>query len=512
MTGEPMRPNQAPSPPGEDWSRVSYYGEEPEAPKSTAYLVAFLVVLALAVFCVLAFLIVRVLPLERSVAVLPTLGTWTSSPTTLPSAQQATALPASTSAQGEASIAIQPDRGYINTLVTVTGAGWWPGEPVFVFLRSPEEGVGQGYSYAAAVADDSGRFHTALTFPNELRWLEQVWADVIARGTRSGLEAMTRFTLVPPTPTNTLPPPTARPTAAATNTPRASATSPPPPPATPTPVPIITDWRGEYFANRALSGGPAWVRNDVAIDFLWGEGSPGEGMPADEFSVRWSRVLPFRKGWYRFTAVADDGIRFWVDGQLHIDEWHDGPATAYTSEMYLPRGDHALLLEYYENIGHAEAGFSVTRIEAPTTATPTPTSEPTATPSPTPTDVPPSSDGWQAKYFDNADLQGGPVLVREDAALHFDWGAGSPGPSVPVDGFSARWTKNVWMNGGIHLFSLQVDDGARLWVDGILLIDEWHQATGETYRSEIILEEGVHKLKVEYFEDAFDAYIHLWEE
>ena len=135
MTGEPVRPNQTPPPPGDDWSRASYYWQEPEVPKSTPYLVAFLVVLALAVFCVLAFLIVRMLPREQPVVVLPTIASWTSSPPTVPSAEQATALPASTGTQGQASITIQPDGGYINTLVTVTGAYWWPGEPVFVFLR-----------------------------------------------------------------------------------------------------------------------------------------------------------------------------------------------------------------------------------------------------------------------------------------------------------------------------------------------------------------------------------------
>jgi hypothetical protein len=70
----------------------------------------------------------------------------------------------------------------------------------------------------------------------------------------------------------------------------------------------------------------------------------------------------------------------------------------------------------------------------------------------------------------------------------------------------------VWLDGGVQSFSLKVDDGARLWVDGILLIDEWHRATGKTYIAEIFLEEGVHKLQVEYYEDAYGAHIHLWED
>src|SRR5439155_3747669 len=33
---------------------------------------------------------------------------------------------------------------------------------------------------------------------------------------------------------------------------------------------------------------------------------------------------------------------------------------------------------------------------------------------------------WQAQYFANPNLTGAPVLTRADAAIDFDWGAGSP--------------------------------------------------------------------------------------
>ena len=46
--------------------------------------------------------------------------------------------------------------------------------------------------------------------------------------------------------------------------------APPVPAPTPTPPVIITDWRGEYFANRDLQGQPALTRNDQTLDFNWG--------------------------------------------------------------------------------------------------------------------------------------------------------------------------------------------------------------------------------------------------
>jgi hypothetical protein len=56
----------------------------------------------------------------------------------------------------------------------VTGQGWSANEPVFVFLRSPAEAEGEGYAYAAAIADEAGNFRSTFTFPNEMRWMNQV--------------------------------------------------------------------------------------------------------------------------------------------------------------------------------------------------------------------------------------------------------------------------------------------------------------------------------------------------
>ena len=71
-------------------------------------------------------------------------------------------------------------------------------------------------------------------------------------------------------------------------------------------------WFGEYFANRTLSGGPTVSRYDDAVNFDWGAGSPDEDLPADNFSVRWTRDEWFVGGTFRFTVLADDGVRLWV--------------------------------------------------------------------------------------------------------------------------------------------------------------------------------------------------------
>jgi hypothetical protein len=459
--------------------------------------VAILTLLALAVVCVLAVLIVFLL--KRDAPVLPpSNGTGTPVATLVSPSQTA-----SPGASSQAQIRIDPSEGYINTLVTVTGQGWWPGEPVFVFLRSPQEGEGRGFSYAAAVADDTGNIRTAFTFPNEARWVGQPWADVIGRGTRSKIEAIIRFTLVAPTPTNTVPVPTFPPTETPTPV---LPTNTPTPTGTPTPTPtptalVITDWRGEYYANRELQGNPVLVRNDGYVDFNWGEGSPGPTVPVNGFSARWTRIRQVREGTFRFTITADDGARLWIDSTLLIDEWHDGLGT-YVDDLHLTPGAHALRIEYYENSGGAMIQFDWQQVEEPA-PTPTPT---TGTPAP--------ASEWEGTYFDNPDLEGFPVLVQRYTGeqLNLDWGLGSPGPQVPPDFFSARWIQVRWFPAGNYRFHLAVDDGARVWVDNHRLIRAWDDGPYDNITEDIHLDEGLHTVKVEFFEATGGARIHLWTE
>jgi len=371
-----MQPGRQPSD-GGGWEQQDYSPEEPASGRFSGYGVVLLLLVAVAVLCAAGFLVVRALLSNSPPAPLPAYVTRTTVP------QEASPSPQSTGTvfpvvAGQ--LRVDPAEGAINTLVTVTGQGWWPEEPVFVFLRSRQDGDSPGFAYAAAIADDQGRIQTAFTFPNEMRWIGEDLAEVIARGTRSGLELTGTFSLVTPTPTSTMPWPTAGPSLTPSETPRPTDT--PATTATPTPDIIISDWRGEYYGNLALAGDPVYVRNDVAIDFNWGGGSPDPRIPDDRFSARWTRSQSFAGGFYRFTVLSDDGARFWVDGQIVVDQWHDSALEPHSVDLYLSEGQHALRLEYYENLGGAMIQLNWALV-VPPTSTPSPTPLPTDTPAPT---------------------------------------------------------------------------------------------------------------------------------
>ncbi|MFN2289940.1 MAG: PA14 domain-containing protein [Anaerolineae bacterium] len=244
------------------------------------------------------------------------------------------------------------------------------------------------------------------------------------------------------------------------------------------------DWKGEYFGNIGLSGSPVLVRNDKGIDFNWGSGAPAAGLPADNFSVRWTRQLSYPAGYYRFYVETDDGVRLWVDGQLIIDQWRDGPVSQ-TGDLYLNQGQHQVRMEMYERSGLARARMWWAQQDDSTL--------------------------WRGQYFANRDLAGQPVLVRHDGAINFNWGGGAPAAGLPADNFSVKWTRKMDFAGGTYRFCAQSDDGVSVEMDDSLpyIIREWHDGVG-TYCADIHVSGGQHKVTVEYYEHVGNAAIKFW--
>jgi hypothetical protein len=82
--------------------------------------------------------------------------------------------------------------------------------------------------------------------------------------------------------------------------------------------------------------------------------SPGPGVNADPFSVRWTRALYFSQGTYRFFVTHDDGTRLWIDGNLVLNQW-DTCCRTDTANVFLNSGQHAIRMEMYDHYGAAVA-------------------------------------------------------------------------------------------------------------------------------------------------------------
>ena len=257
-------------------------------------------------------------------------------------------------------------------------------------------------------------------------------------------------------------------------------------PATTAPTSVPTSWRAEYFSNRDLVGTPALVRDDTDIYFDWGNSNPVPALPADNFSVRWTRTLPFDEGAYRFHAQVDDGVRLYVDGTLALNEWRDGSLREVTVDRQLSAGNHQIRVEFYEHSGDARVRIWWEKLS--------------------PTHYP----EWKGEYWSNRQLGGTPALVRNDASLDFNWGRGAPSAGLPADDFSARWTRTLHFEDGRYRFHALVDDGVRLYVDGALLIDQWRDGSQREVTADVNLSHGNHTVRVDYYEHGGDARIRAW--
>lgn len=112
-----------------------------------------------------------------------------------------------------------------------------------------------------------------------------------------------------------------------------------------------------------------------------------------------------------------------------------------------------------------------------------------------------SDPNWQAIYWNNRELSGAPVLVRDEAELNHNWETGSPSSAVNHDHFSVRWTRWIDFGAGRYRFDAYVDDGVRLWVNGTLLIDQWRDQPATGYSGEIYLTGGPTPVRMEFYEN-----------
>ena len=120
--------------------------------------------------------------------------------------------------------------------------------------------------------------------------------------------------------------------------------------------------------------------------------------------------------------------------------------------------------------------------------------------------------GWKSSYFTNRDLFGAAAVVQDVADINFNWGTGSPHPTVPADNFSARYERRINFAPGNYRLTARYDDGVRVYLDGQPIINLWVDGYKEQTRRLSGLAEGYHGVRIEFYERAGTAQIRvLWQ-
>ncbi len=237
-------------------------------------------------------------------------------------------------------------------------------------------------------------------------------------------------------------------------------------------VAVPSGLTAQYFSNTSLTGTAVLTRIE-AVNFSWGSGAPATGVPADNFSARWTgKVLAPTTGSYKFQTRSDDGVRLWVNGVQVINNWTRHGATDNTSAaITLIAGQlYDVKLEYNEFTGSAVMQLKW-QLPGVTSFVAIPAAQLVA-----------AGAGLRAQYFSNSTLSAPATLVRYESPW-FNWGTAAPATGVPADNFSARWTGTLSPTAtGAVTFRTNSDEAVRLWVNGSLVVDNLtpHAATVDT--------------------------------
>jgi len=127
----------------------------------------------------------------------------------------------------------------------------------------------------------------------------------------------------------------------------------------------------EYFANTSFKGKPVLTRTDRQIDFDWNSASPGTGVPAAAFAVRWSGTISVAApGTYTFAPTPSHGhpcgteevCAIFLDGEPVAEHriktsGSRGSGGIGFTITFTDTAPHAIRVEYTHNASHNEAGF-----------------------------------------------------------------------------------------------------------------------------------------------------------
>jgi len=343
----------------------------------------------------------------------------------------------------------------------VRGTGFQPNEAVEIFVAtSTNSPVSEMRKLGEAIAGADGTFQRGdLTAPEAVGQY-----FLIARGGASGF---TRFTPI------------------AVSSDSAPTVSPEPPTLTPGPLPDL-----------AISGVAIELETGASCAYV----STQLGIRVIVQNVGSAPAGPFLIQGNNQQQLVQGGL---APGQT-TSLWFAGFTTGANVVVVDPTG---MVVEGNRDNNTFNGPLAIPTL--PATCTPPPGPPPLiATPTPNPN----PSGAWYGQYFGNPDLVS-PVLFDQNLPgpfLNVNWGTGAPGPNVPRGNWSAIFTSNAnFPTVDNYQFVLTVDGGARVFVDEILIINQWFSAGLRTVTADIGLSAGPHSVRVEYYKAGSSARLAL---
>jgi alpha-D-xyloside xylohydrolase len=112
------------------------------------------------------------------------------------------------------------------------------------------------------------------------------------------------------------------------------------------------------------------TRTDQQVDFKWDD-TPPQGLPHDDYSVRWTGSIQADKaGDYQFATSGDDGIRLWIDGKQIVDDWSIHAVKEDSATVHFDANSrHTIRMEFFQGGGGSEVHLKWSKPGAPSFVT-----------------------------------------------------------------------------------------------------------------------------------------------
>lgn len=125
--------------------------------------------------------------------------------------------------------------------------------------------------------------------------------------------------------------------------------------------------------------------------------------------------------------------------------------------------------------------------------------------------LPSSGTGLTSQYFNNADLTM-LAFTQTDFSIDFNWGNESPDPLIDEDTFSIRFSGEIEApTSSEYTFTVASDDGARLWINNSLIIDDWGIPGFSERTGRVNLIAGQkYPIRLEYYDSFGQAQVSLY--
>lgn len=225
----------------------------------------------------------------------------------------------------------------------------------------------------------------------------------------------------------------------------------------------------------------------------------------DYFAVKYEGFIKIEKaGSYTFYLNSDDGSRLYINNDLVID--HNGlhAASEKSGSINLTVGLHPVRIEYFEKTGEEQLSLFYQTSGTPKKEVPSQMFEAG--------NAAPVSKNLNYNYY-----EGSWTSLPDFSALQPIASGKTGNVNLDIkkrnDNFGIVFYGMIQIDkGGLYKFFLKSDDGSRLYINGKLVIDHDGQHATSEKSGSMNLSEGLHSVRVEYFEKLWDEYLTLFYE